>query len=134
MYKPILQMLQTELLAGSSNIPLLVPIPLDYSVDCCEKDVAPEVKFATVVQKRIFEVFLDDHGALVLAARSHQCFYLRQRRKDADAVASVGVLPWLANPNIVTALLPLTRKRLEVLHKFEELWIFEAGGDVECER
>lgn len=72
MYKPILQMPQTELLACSSNIPLLVPIPLNYTVDRCQQDVTPEVEFATIVQKRILEVFLDDHCALALTAGSHQ--------------------------------------------------------------
>ena len=72
MYKPILQMPQAELLAGSSNVTLLVPVPLDHSVYRCQQDVAPEVKFAPVVQERILEVFLDDQSALVLASSSNQ--------------------------------------------------------------
>lgn len=34
----------------------------------------------------------------------------------------------------MTALPPLTRKRLEVLHKFEKLWIIDTSGDMEGER
>ena len=55
----ILKMLETKLFAGSSQVPLLIPVPLHYSIHRCYQNETPDVEFTFVVEKGSLEIFLD---------------------------------------------------------------------------
>lgn len=85
----ILQVFQAELLAGSSDVSLLVPVSLYYSVNGGDEDVASDVELSLVVEKGVLEVSLDDESTISYAFLVGQVFYLVQIVQDGNAVASI---------------------------------------------
>ena len=60
----ILQMLQTKFLTRRSDVPLLIPISLHYSIYTRYQDIASDVEFPLVVKKWVLEVFLDYNASI----------------------------------------------------------------------
>lgn len=56
----ILQIFQSELFACCANVALLVPISLQNTIDCGQQHIATKIKFSSIVQERVLEIFLDD--------------------------------------------------------------------------
>lgn len=85
----ILQVFQAELLAGSSDVSLLVPVSLYYSVYGGYEDVAPDVELSLIVEEGVLEVSLDDEGTISNAFLVGKVLYLVQIVQDGNAVASI---------------------------------------------
>lgn len=98
----VVQIFQSVFLACGSNIALLIPVPFDAPVDACNQDIASNIEFPLVVEKRIFHILLDDEGAIIVAFLTYQRTYLSQRTHHLNAMTSVGVLSWFANPDIAS--------------------------------
>jgi hypothetical protein len=60
MDKLVFQVFQAKFFTGSADVPLFVPVTLQYSIDGCGEYVAANVEFPFVVEEGIFEIFLDD--------------------------------------------------------------------------
>jgi hypothetical protein len=73
MDKPVLQVLDGELLAAGADVPLLIPICLVYAPYAGHQHVAPDIKLAPVIEER-HEVSLNNVG--VLSAIGHSAAVL----------------------------------------------------------
>lgn len=60
MDEPVRCVLEVELSARGSDVALVVEIGLDVAMLCREEGVSSDVKLPIFVQKRLFNVFLDD--------------------------------------------------------------------------
>ena len=68
---------------GSADVSVTVPIAFEDAVDCCQKDVASDVKFAVVYEEAVLDVFLDDKGGTAFG-QSLLYFLLQGFLADVD--------------------------------------------------
>ena len=71
------------LFGGSADVSVAVPVAFEDAVDCCQKDVASDVKFAVVYEEAVLDVFLDDEGGTALG-QSLLYFLLQGFLADVD--------------------------------------------------
>ena len=62
MGKPVLQVVQTIFFRGGTNVPVSIKVTLDDTVDASDEREAPDVKLASLVQKRVVDVLLYDES------------------------------------------------------------------------
>ena len=99
-----------------------------------------QVELPLVVKKRVFYVLLQDEGPQLAIAVPLSAFEAHldiiQPIANRDPVASVRVLSWLDDPDVLDMLLALLFlfDHLVVFGEAEVLWVFRASGDVEGKR
>ena len=95
--------LDVVLAAAGSQVAVLIPVALQVSVDCGRQSVAADVELAILVEKGSFDVLLDDVATpmAVHLLRLNQTLDVVEVTADLDATATIGVLTWLDDPQII---------------------------------
>ena len=71
----VFQIFQSKLLARSTQISIFVPIAFDDTIDRCNQNVATNIKFTLVIEKRVLKVFLNDKSSAVFTFLADQGSY-----------------------------------------------------------
>ena len=137
----IRRVFQVVLAATRPQIPVCVPVRLQVAVDRSAEGVAPDVELPILVQERLLNVFLNDVAApmAVDLLRLDQTLDVLQVATDLDSAATIRILAWLHDPELVSVLGVLA-KHLVVLRvvvcllELEEFAICFALLDVESQR
>lgn len=112
------------------------------TVNTCNHHIVPYIEFSTIIQKRSVEVLLQNvcsHAAVVkFLFVFYDALYLLQSTADGDTVPSIGEFSRFYDPDIsdfvrrFLILFTLFRFFIEVLKKFEVLFIFKSMLNMEC--
>lgn len=93
-----------ELVGGSPDVTLLVPVCLEDSIELADHHIMANVKLPLLVEKRTVDVELNYKGflrsVLVLALTLHDGVKFIWLVDDSDSVASICEFSWLHNPYI----------------------------------
>ena len=126
MNKLVLNVLQTVLFAGSPNVPIFVPVSLNDSIYCGDQNVASNIEFSLIVQKRIFHIFLNQGRAHSIrrTVRSYEVFNIVQWPCNHTTISSVWVLSRLAYPYVpAVSLVLLLLMNLPSFQEFLVFWV-----------
>jgi len=104
-YEFVVEILHVELLGGSADVAILIPVPLLVAVAAVDADVGTNVEFAFLVEEG-HDVLLDYVGAwtslFVHCVCSYYCFDLLDALHYLYSCASVCVLAWFDEPGVAT--------------------------------
>ena len=103
MRESVVQVFERELLTRRPDIPILIEIALEPSIDACKHSKAPEIELALVNQQRVVDVLLYDKRAVSALACLPLDYALNLAESLADvyAIASIRILAWLENPRVL---------------------------------
>lgn len=129
-----LEIVDVELVGGSADVAFLEPVRLEDAVDLADHHVVPDIELPLLIQEGTIDVKLHYEG-LLAAILMHflrlddriQFVYLIDH---SDAVASVGELPWLDDPDVAhRSLLQTTILELAFLLFHVGLSLFVVGDE-----
>ena len=106
------------------------------SVEGGDQDVVAYVELSLLIEEGALDVLLHDEGLLTAVLMPSSPFEyvldLLEGEADDDAVAPVGQLPWLHNPDVVRAFpLGLFLPLVESLEEYVVLCVLHAFGEVD---
>ena len=91
-----------------SYVALSVPVSLQYAINTCNHHVMPYIEFTLVVEKRFFNIFLNNVGSVgsirTFLFLLYDALYLLQGFADLYPVPSIWILAWLHNPHVLLLL------------------------------
>jgi hypothetical protein len=110
MNEPICHVLQVEIFTTCAKITFIIPVTLQVTVNCGHKSVSTDVKLAVLIQKRFFNVLLDNVRSLLAIeiCIRYNFFDLRKFSAHLDATASICVFARLNYPNLLAQFLKCT--------------------------
>ena len=85
----VLQVAHLVLFGGCSDVTVTVEVALDHAINASHEREAPDVELASLVQKRVVDVLLQDHGAVRGCVRVNEALDLGLVRLDLDADAPI---------------------------------------------
>ena len=104
----VCHVIEGVLSAARSNVPILVAVALQASIDARQQAEAAEVELALVDQQRVVNVLLNDEGTVVLlVGPADDGLHFADRLHHSDALAAVRVLTWLDDPSVLRGPVPL---------------------------
>ena len=103
MHGYIRHIVQWVLFTTSANVPILVAVSLETTIDGCQQAEAAEVKLALVDKQRVVDVLLNNEGAvsIFLIGSANDRFDFLNSLDDRDSLASVRVLTRLDDPCVL---------------------------------
>jgi hypothetical protein len=101
MDEPIRHVFQIKVLAARPQITFVVPVSLKVAIDSGHESIAPDIKLATLVEKWLFDVLLNDVASLlaVYIGVGYDFLDLLELPAHLDTAAPVCVLSRLHYPN-----------------------------------
>ena len=132
----VLEVVHRVFSGSSSQVTISVEISFNNAIDAGDQREASNIKFSSLVKKRIVNVLLDNHTSISSTVGRDLGPYLAEVLFNPDANTSVGILTRLDDPNVLPVLCCSDLSSLSIIIIFEtsELRVIEARLDMEGKR
>ncbi len=104
MYKFVLDIINIEFFAASSDIGIIVKVTFQITIYWSQHSITSEIKLSPVYQQWVIYVLLNNESPIFsewwACSFANDAFDFMHSRAYIDSIASISIFSWLNNPNI----------------------------------